>query len=136
MRDVPLHVILAYCRSDTNSAPVDKFLVVYRTYGLDEAGALLTRLRVALTEWDSGYEDACEAVMASLQNHQYLPTLFTIFLTSKVYVSSHSAQCVNGTSFQVCPYDYERIQFVLLHMERDHYHQKVATVCLYPPRLA
>ena len=60
-------------------------LVVCRTYGLDEAGAQLTRLRVALTEWDSGYEEACEATMAALRSHRYLPTLFNTFLTSKVY---------------------------------------------------
>ena len=113
----------------------DTFLVVGRTYGLDEAGALLTRIRVALTEWDSGYEEACEAAMAFLWNHQYLPTLFTIFLTSKVLCVISMLLSVS-TSFQVCPYDYERIQFVLLHLERDHYHHKVATVCLYPPRLA
>jgi hypothetical protein len=92
MKDVPLHVILAYCR----------------TYGLDEAGAQLTRLRVALTEWDSGYEEACEATMAALRSHRYLPTLFNTFLTSKV-----------------CPYDYERIRFVLLHLERGHHHEKM-----------
>ena len=119
----------------TNSVYGDTFLVVRRTYGLDEAGALLTRIRVALTEWDSGYEEACEVAMAFLWNHQYLPTLYTIFLTSKVHVICVIFMLLSvSTNFQVCPYDYERIQFVLLHLERDHYHHKVATVCFCIPR--
>lgn len=56
----------------------------FRTYGLDGSGALLTRVRVALTEWDTGYQDAYEAAMTTIRGHPFIPSLLDTFLTSKV----------------------------------------------------
>ena len=56
----------------------------YSNYALDGAGALLTRLRMALTEWDSGYQEAREAAMSLLDDHPFLPSLLANTVNDKV----------------------------------------------------
>ena len=51
-----------------------------RTFGLDGEGSLLTRLRIALTEWDCGYYEAFNAT----KKHPFTPNLLETFLTSRV----------------------------------------------------
>ncbi|CAI8050069.1 Kinetochore-associated protein 1 [Geodia barretti] len=80
LKEVPPELLLAYCR----------------TYGLDGAGATLTRLRLVLTEWETDFQDGFAANLVSVRRHPFISSLLTTFVTTKV-----------------CPYDYERIQFVL-----------------------
>jgi hypothetical protein len=92
VKTIPPAIVLAYCR----------------TYQLDGAGAMLTRLRMVLTDWETGYQNGYEASLASIRTHPFVPSLLDTFLTSKV-----------------CPYDYERVQFVLHQLPRQqpHHHQ-------------
>ena len=87
-RAVAPRLLLAYCRSVTRLqfGTCSISHVVCRTYGLDWSGALLTRVRVALTEWSSGYQEACRLAMTALGTHRFLPSILNTFLTSKVHV--------------------------------------------------
>jgi hypothetical protein len=76
--------------------PPELLLAYCRTYRLDGAGATLTRLRLVLTEWETDFQDGFAANLVSVRRHPFISSLLTTFVTTKV-----------------CPYDYERIQFVL-----------------------
>lgn len=83
--------LLSYCWPTASQSicsdcthPAYGCLLVYRAFGLDGSGALLTRLRVALTELETGYQVACEAALTALGKHPFIPSLLNTFLTSKV----------------------------------------------------
>lgn len=75
-------------------------LLVYRAFGLNGPGALLTRLRVALTELETGYKVACEAALTALGKHPFIPSLLNTFLTSKVLAMLHF--CTYFVHVSVC----------------------------------
>ena len=56
-----------------------------RTYGLDGAGATLTRLRLVLTEWETDFQDGFAANLVSVRRHPFISSLLTTFVTTKVY---------------------------------------------------
>ena len=57
---------------------------------MDESGAMLTRLRVILMEWETGYQEAYEATVVTIRKHPFIPSLLETFLTSKVDNSTPS----------------------------------------------
>ena len=113
----------------THSSSTVLFSIMCRSYGLDTSGALLTCVRIHLAEWKSGYEASCEATMDLLGHSPFLLSLLSTFLTNKVrdeLVQVHMTLLPSLpplppythviSHVQVCPYDYERIQFVLGHV--------------------
>lgn len=86
LRGVSPPVLLAYCRcSSILHIPQPNLLwMVSRTFGLDGAGAMLTRLRLVLTEWETNFKEGFAANLVSIQQHPFIPSLLTTFLTTKV----------------------------------------------------